>query len=80
MALEKLKIMNEYWNHDVFAMSHGVHRGVSKKGNWRKRTLYKKTKKLTPNIKYDLYGMDNHQPIWADNFINKISKSKWGST
>ena len=22
--------------------------------------------------------MDNHQPIWADNFINKISKSKMG--
>ena len=22
--------------------------------------------------------MDNNQPIWADNFINKISKSKMG--
>ena len=40
--------------------------------------LLKKLKKLTPNIKYDLYGMNNNQPIWADNFINKISKSKMG--
>ena len=37
-----------------------------------------KLKKLTPNIKYDLYGMENNQPIWADNFINKISNSKMG--
>ena len=80
-SFEKLKnYENEYLNHDVFfAMSHGVHRGVLKKGKFDERELFiKKLKKLTPNIKYDLYGMDNHQPIWADNFINKISKSKMG--
>ena len=22
--------------------------------------------------------MDNNQPVWADNFINKISKAKMG--
>ena len=38
----------------------------------------KKLKKLTPNIKYDLYGMEKNQPVWADNFINKISNSKMG--
>ena len=40
--------------------------------------MIKKLKKQTPNIKYDLYGMVENQPIWADNFINKISKSKMG--
>ena len=25
-----------------------------------------------------IYGMDNNQPVWADNFINKISKAKMG--
>ena len=71
---------NSYLNNDVFfAMSHGVHRGVLKKGKFDEReTFIEKLKKLTPNIKYDLYGMDKNQPIWADNFINKISKSKMG--
>ena len=34
--------------------------------------------RLIPNIKFDLYGMKNIQPIWADNFINALSKSKIG--
>ncbi len=71
---------NSYLNNDVFfAMSHGVHRGVLKKGKFDEREIFiDKLKKLTPNIKYDLYGMENNQPVWADNFINKISKSKMG--
>ena len=71
---------NSFLNNDVFfAMSHGVHRGVLKRGKFDEReTFINKLKKLTPNIKYDLYGMDNNQPVWADNFINKISKSKMG--
>ena len=80
-SFEKLKNdQNHYLNNDVFfAMSHGVHRGVLKKGKFDEREIFiEKLKKLTPNIKYDLYGMDNLQPVWADNFINKISKSKMG--
>ena len=80
-SFEKLKNdQNSYLNNDVFfAMSHGVHRGVLKKGKFDEREIFiEKLKKLTPNIKYDLYGMNNNQPIWADNFINKISKSKMG--
>ena len=71
---------NSFLNNDVFfAMSHGVHRGVLKKGKFDEREIFiNKLKKLTPNIKYDLYGMDSNQPIWADNFINKISKAKMG--
>ena len=80
-SFEKLKNdQNRYLNNDVFfAMSHGVHRGVLKKGKFDEREVFiEKLKKLTPNIKYDLFGMNDNQPIWADNFINKISKSKMG--
>ena len=80
-SFEKLKNdQNSFLNNDVFfAMSHGVHRGVLKKGKFDEREIFiEKLKKLTPNIKYDLYGMNKNQPIWADNFINKISNSKMG--
>ena len=80
-SFEKLKnYENNYLNNDVFfAMSHGVHRGILKKGKFDEREIFiEKLKKLTPNIKYDLYGMNNNQPVWADNFINKISNSKMG--
>jgi glycosyltransferase involved in cell wall biosynthesis len=80
-SFDKLKnYENEHLENDVFfAMSHGVHRGVLKKGKFDERELFiEKLKKLTPNIKYDLYGMNNRQPVWADNFINKLSKSKMG--
>ena len=58
-------------------MSHGVHRGVLKKGKFdeRENFLKKLTDKL-PNIKFDLYGVGNKQPIWADNYIKAISFSK----
>ena len=80
-SFEKLKNdQNKYLNNDIFfAMSHGVHRGILKKGKFDEREiLIKKLKKLTPNVKYDLYGMERHQPVWADNFINRLSKSKMG--
>ncbi len=68
------------FNNDVFfAMSHGVHRGVLKNGKFDKREDFiNKIIKKTPNIRFDLYGMNNRQPIWADNFINAISQSKIG--
>ena len=60
-------------------MSHGVHRGVLKAGKFDERENFiKKLMKKTPNTKFDLYGMSNKQPIWADNFINAISQSKIG--
>jgi len=64
-------------NDVFFAMSHGVHRGVLKKGKFdeRENFLVKLTNKL-PNIKFDFYGLENKQPIWADNFIKSLSQSK----
>jgi len=66
-------------NDVFFAMSHGVHRGVLKKGKFDERENFiTKLQDLIPNIKFDLYGMKNHQPVWADNFINALSRSKIG--
>jgi len=67
------------YNDVFFAMSHGVHRGVLKKGKFDEReNIILKLQSLIPNIKFDLYGMKNIQPIWADNFMNSLSKSKIG--
>ena len=60
-------------------MSHGVHRGNLKKGKFDKREEFiEKLLKKTPNIKYDLYGMKDKQPIWADNFKQAVSNSRMG--
>jgi glycosyltransferase involved in cell wall biosynthesis len=78
-SLDKLEnFKNKFLPNDIFfAMSHGVHRGILKIGKYDEREKFiKKLQELTPNIKYDLYGINNIQPIWADDFINKISKSK----
>ena len=65
-------------NDVFFAMSHGVHRGNLKSGKHDDReTILKKLLKLK-NIKFDFYGVNNIQPIWGDNFLNKISNSKIG--
>ena len=31
-----------------------------------------------PNIKFDVYGVNNVQPVWADNYFKAISNSKMG--
>ena len=77
-TLENYK--NKFFNNDVFfAMSHGVHRGILKKGKYDEReTFINKLIKITPNIRFDLYGMNNIQPIWADDYLLAISQSKIG--
>ena len=62
-----------------FAMSHGVHRGELKKGKSDDREIFiNKLIKKNKNIKFDIYGMNNIQPIWGQNFISKISMSSMG--
>ena len=71
---------NKFFNNDVFfAMSHGVHRGILKKGKFDQReTFINELVDITPNIRFDLYGMNNIQPIWADNYLLAISQCKIG--
>ena len=79
-AFEVLNNYNKNCPYDVFfAMSHGVHRGQLKSGKGDDRENFiNKLIKLNKNIKFDVYGMNNVQPIWADQFIKKISNSYMG--
>ncbi len=74
----------ENYKHDCendlfFAMSHGVHRGILKKNKFdnRERILEELLIK-NKEIKFDFYGYNNRQPIWAEDFKNQLSKSKMG--
>ena len=67
-------------SNDLFyAMSHGVNRGILKKGieDNRVKFLDRLIKKI-PNINYDFYGFSNKQPIWGNDFNNAITNSKMG--
>ena len=37
-----------------------------------------KLMKISKNIKFDIYGLNNVQPIWADQYFKTISNSKMG--
>ena len=81
---KSFEVLNNYENNqcsmDVFfALSHGVHRGVLKKGKYDERADFvNKLVEVTPNVKFDLYGINNVQPIWADSFLRSISNAKMG--
>jgi len=79
-SFETLSNFTKKCEHDVFfAMSHGVHRGGLKKGKSDDREIFiNKLVKKNQNINFDIYGMNNVQPIWGDNFLNKISNSSMG--
>ena len=62
-----------------FALSHGVHRGILKYGKYDDRASFvKKLIEKTRNVKFDIYGIDRVQPIWADHYFKTISNSKMG--
>jgi glycosyltransferase involved in cell wall biosynthesis len=79
-SFEILRNYEKDCNYDVFfAMSHGVHRGQLKSGKRDDREIFiNKLIKKSSNLTFDVYGMNNVQPIWADQFINKISNSYMG--
>tara|TARA_B100000795_G_scaffold234923_1_gene194322 strand:- start:3142 stop:5265 length:2124 start_codon:yes stop_codon:yes gene_type:complete len=79
-SFESLKNYNNDHTKDVFfAMSHGVHRGELKKGKKDNREIFiNKLIKKNKEINFDIYGMNNVQPIWGANFIEKISNSSMG--
>ena len=79
-SFEILKNYNKDCTFDVFfAMSHGVHRGALKSGkeDYREKFINKLIN-LNKNLKFDVYGMNNVQPVWADDFLKKISNSYMG--
>ena len=79
-SFEILENYNKDCSFDVFfAMSHGVHRGQLKKGKNDDREIFiNKLINKNKDIKFDVYGMNNVQPIWGDQFIKKISNSFMG--
>tara|TARA_B110000503_G_scaffold93371_1_gene140770 strand:- start:1489 stop:3600 length:2112 start_codon:yes stop_codon:yes gene_type:complete len=80
-SFENLEIYNNInFKYDVFfALSHGVHRGTLKKGKFDAREIFiNKLIKLTPGIKYHLFGIDGNQPIWAEEFKKEASKARMG--
>ncbi len=75
--------LNNYKNHcsnDVFfALSHGVHRGILKNRAFDDREHFiKKLINTCKDIKFDIYGINKIQPIWADQYFKTISNSKMG--
>ena len=79
-SFEILKNYENNCTNDVFfAMSHGVHRGGLKKGKYDDReNLINKLVRQNKNINFDIYGMNNVQPIWGDSFIDKVANSSMG--
>jgi glycosyltransferase involved in cell wall biosynthesis len=79
-SFEILNNFNESCNVDVFfALSHGVHRGVLKTGKSDDRINFlNKLILKTPDVKFDLYGVEKVQPIWADHYFKTISNAKMG--
>ena len=62
-----------------FALSHGVHRGKLKSGKEDDRIIFlDKLQKITSDVKFDLYGINNVQPIWADHYFKTIANAKMG--
>ena len=79
-SFETMKNYENNCENDVFfAMSHGVHRGILKKGKFDDREkLLKKLLNKNKEIKFDFYGLEDKQPIWGDNFKLNLSNSKMG--
>ena len=78
-TFENLNIYKKkFFKYDLFfALSHGVHRGTLKVGKSDDREiLLRKLIELNNEIKFNIFGIDKKQPVWAENFKNELSKSK----
>ena len=79
ISFETLKCYkNKYPLYDLFfAMSHGVHRGILKKGKYDKRLSFiEKLINKNPNLRFNIHGAYNKQPIWSDDFKNSLYQTK----
>ena len=79
-SFETLNNFKKSCSVDVFfALSHGVHRGKLKLGKIDDRiTFLNKLQKITNDVKFDIYGINKVQPIWADHYFKTISNCKMG--
>ena len=80
---DSIETLSNYENHcsnDVFfALSHGVHRGKLKSSSKDDREKFiNNLVNNCNNIRFDIYGMNGVQPIWADQYFKMISNSKMG--
>ena len=79
-SMETLNNFKKNCSNDVFfALSHGVHRGQLKNRSSDDREKFIKSLiSKCKNIRFDIFGMNNIQPIWADQYFKNISNSKMG--
>jgi len=66
--------------YDIFyAVSHGVNRGVLKKNKIDERyNFLKLLMRKSEDINYNVFGFNNVQPVWGDEFIKEMSKCRFG--
>jgi glycosyltransferase involved in cell wall biosynthesis len=64
---------------DIFyAVSHGVNRGTLKKNKTDGRyNFLKLLMSKTNDLTYNIFGFNNIQPVWGNQFIKEISKCKF---
>ncbi len=79
-SFEILNNFKHSCSNDVFfALSHGVHRGTLKSRSKDEREMFlNKLMKISKNTKFDIYGLNNVQPIWANQYFKTIANSKMG--
>jgi glycosyltransferase involved in cell wall biosynthesis len=78
---ENLNLSREKnYEYDIFyAVSHGVNRGMLKKNKIDERYDFLKLLTSKSNdISYNIFGFNNIQPIWGNEFIKQISKCRFG--
>ena len=80
LSFETLDNFKYDCSNDVFfALSHGVHRGSLKSRTIDDREVFiKKLIEKSKDIKFDIFGINKVQPIWADQYFKTISNSKMG--
>ena len=79
-SIETLSNYKNNCSNDVFfALSHGVHRGKLKSSAKDDREIFiNRLINKCNNVRFDIYGMNGVQPIWADQYFKIISNSKMG--
>ena len=79
-SIETLSNYKNNCSNDVFfALSHGVHRGKLKSSATDDREIFiNRLINKCNNVRFDIYGMNGVQPIWADQYFKIISNSKMG--